>query len=52
MVKQMCAQSKDPARCEALDQERTVRREKLREACKDRRGEELKACIRDYRSQK
>jgi len=48
----MCAQSKDPAKCEALDKERMARRDKIREACKDQRGEELRACIREQRSQK
>jgi hypothetical protein len=52
MMKQMCAQSKDPGKCEALGKERMARREKLREACKDKRGEELKACIRDNSPQK
>ena len=46
MLKQMCAQSKDPGKCETVGKERMARREKIREACKDKRGEELKACIR------
>jgi len=52
MVKQMCAESKDPARCEAVGSERLARREKIRQTCKDKRGEELKACVREQRSQK
>ena len=52
MVKQMCAESRDAAKCEAAGKERIARREKIREACKDKRGEDLKACIRDNRSPK
>jgi len=52
MMKQMCSQSKDPGNCEAMAKERMARREKLREACKDKRGEELKNCIRENSSQK
>jgi hypothetical protein len=47
MVKQMCAQAKDAAKCEQAGRQRLARREQMREACKDKRGEELKACIRE-----
>lgn len=49
MVHEMCAQSKDAAKCEAQGSERMARRERLREACKDKRGDDLKACIREHR---
>ena len=46
------AESRDAAKCEAAGKERLARREKIREACKDKRGEDLKACIREHRSPK
>ncbi len=49
MRREMCAQSADPAKCEARAKERAARRTKMREACKDKQGEELKACIREHR---
>ena len=52
MAHEMCARAKDPAKCEAEAKERMARREKIHEACKDKRGEDLKACIRDQRSRK
>jgi len=56
MRKEMCAQSKDPSKCEARVKEkasdRAERRAKVREACKDKKGEELRACIRENRSKK
>ncbi|MGQ0547833.1 MAG: hypothetical protein ACT4P3_21305 [Betaproteobacteria bacterium] len=50
MRREMCAQSQDPAACEARAKQRAERRAGLREACKDKKGEELKACIREHRS--
>jgi hypothetical protein len=52
LVHEGCAQSKDPAKCEAMGKERMARREKIREACKDKRGDDLKACIREHRGDK
>jgi hypothetical protein len=45
----MCAQSADPAKCEARAKEAASRRAQVREACKGKSGEELKACIREQR---
>ena len=54
MRKEMCAQSPDPAKCEAnIKQkaaERGERRAKIREACRDKKGEELRVCIREHRA--
>jgi hypothetical protein len=52
MMKEMCAQAKDAARCEAQGRARLARRERIREACKDKRGDELRACIREQRGEK
>jgi hypothetical protein len=52
MAKETCSRAQDPAKCEADSKERMARRHKIHEACKDKRGEELKSCIRDQRSQK
>ena len=52
MAQEFCSQEKDSARCEAEAKARLARREKMekmREACKDKSGEELKACIREQR---
>ena len=49
MRREMCAQSKDPAACEASAKEHAARRTQMREACKDKKGEELKACFREHR---
>jgi hypothetical protein len=49
MAHEFCAQAKDTARCEAEAKARLARREKIREACKDKRGEELRTCIRENR---
>jgi hypothetical protein len=45
MRHEMCAQTKDPSRCEARVKERASQRAKIREACKDKKGEDLRACI-------
>jgi hypothetical protein len=50
--REMCAQSKDPAKCEARMRERTSQRAKLREACKGKEGDELRSCIREQRQKK
>ena len=56
MRKEMCAQSQDPAKCEARVKEKTSdraeRRAKVREACKDKKGDELRACIQEHRTRK
>ena len=49
MQREFCAQTADPAKCEAQVKQRTAQREKIREACKDKTGEALKACIREQR---
>jgi len=50
--REMCAQSRDPAKCEARMRERASQRAKLREACKGKEGDELRSCIRDQRQKK
>jgi hypothetical protein len=49
MRREMCAQTKDPAKCEAQAKERMARRDKTREACKGKEGEALRSCIREQR---
>lgn len=56
LTEQMCAQSKDPAQCLARAKERAERhkarageREKMREACKDKKGDEMRHCLREQR---
>ena len=49
VVKERCAGAKDAARCEAETRSGMARRENIREACKDKRGDDLKACIREQR---
>jgi hypothetical protein len=49
MRREMCAQTKDPAKCEAQAKEAMARRDKVREACKGKQGEELRACIKEHR---
>jgi hypothetical protein len=46
MRREMCAQTKDPAKCEAQIKEHAA---KIREACKDKKGDELRSCIREQR---
>ena len=46
MRRETCAQSKDPAQCEARIKEAAAKRERIREACKDKKGEEYRACLR------
>lgn len=49
MQREFCAQTADPAKCSAAAKERTAQRERIREACKGKTGDELKACIRQQR---
>lgn len=49
MQREWCAQTADPTKCEAQAKARSAQREKIREACKDKTGEELRACIRRER---
>jgi hypothetical protein len=49
MRRETCAQANDPAQCEARIKEAIAKREKIREACKDRKGDEYRACIRAER---
>lgn len=49
MRRETCARAKDPAQCEARIKEATARRERIREACKDKKGDEYRACIRAER---
>jgi hypothetical protein len=49
MRRETCAQSKDPAQCEARIKEAAAKREKIRAACKDKKGDEYRACIRAER---
>jgi hypothetical protein len=49
MRTEMCAQSKDPKGCEAKAKEAAARRDKVREACKDKKGDEFRACAREQR---
>ncbi len=52
MRRELCAQTKDPATCEASVQEAARRRAKAREACKDMKGDERRACLREQRAKK
>jgi hypothetical protein len=52
MRREMCAQAKDPGKCEAQVKEAAARRAKIREACKDKTGEDLKSCVREQRQKK
>ena len=47
MRRETCAQAKDPAQCEARVKEAVAKREKAREACKDRPADEHRACMRE-----
>jgi hypothetical protein len=47
MRKELCAQSKDPAKCEAQAKEWMAKRDKAREACKGKTGDEQRACMRE-----
>jgi hypothetical protein len=45
----MCAQAKDPGKCEARAKQRGAARKAAMEACKGKQGDELKSCMRDQR---
>jgi len=49
MRRELCAQTKDAAKCEAQAKEAMARRDKIREACKDKQGDERRACIKQHR---
>jgi hypothetical protein len=49
MRRETCAQAQDPAQCEARIKEAAAKREKIRAACKDKKGDEYRACIRAER---
>ena len=50
MRKEMCAQSKDPKRCEEHFKERSAAFNKAYDACKGKNtGDEFRACMRDQR---
>jgi hypothetical protein len=48
----MCAQAKDPKACEAKAKEVAARRDAIREACKDKKGDEFRACAQEHRGKK
>ncbi len=52
MRRELCAQTKDAAKCEANVKEAVQRRDKAREACKDMLGDERRACLREQRAKK
>ena len=47
MRKEMCASSKDAAKCEAQAKEWMAKRDKAREACKGKEGDALRSCMRE-----
>jgi hypothetical protein len=49
MRKELCAQSKDPAKCEAQAKERAAAFNKAYAACKGKAAEEFKSCMREQR---
>jgi hypothetical protein len=49
MRRETCAQATDPAQCETRIKEAAAKREKIREACKDKKGDDYRACIRAER---
>ena len=52
MRRELCAQTKDSAKCEAQIKQAVERREKAREACKDMKGDERRACLQEQRAKK
>jgi len=52
MRHELCAQSKDPAKCEAQAKEAVAARDKAREACKDKPADERRACMREHLGRK
>jgi hypothetical protein len=51
-ARELCAQSGDPAKCEKNAMLRATQGARLREACKDKKGDELRACMREQRRKK
>jgi hypothetical protein len=49
MRDQMCAQSKDPAKCKVEVNKRAEAFKKAREACKGKEGDALRSCMREQR---
>lgn len=49
MRREVCAQTQDPAKCEARAKEAMAKRDKIREACKGKEGDERRACIKEQR---
>ena len=49
MRQAMCAESKDPAKCEAHFKERSAAFNKAYDACKGKSAEEFKSCMREHR---
>ena len=47
MQREVCAQSKDPAKCDAQAKEWMAKRDKAREACKGKEGDALRSCMRE-----
>jgi len=52
MQRELCAQTKDPAKCHAQIKQAVERRDKAREACKDMKGDERRACLQEQRAKK
>jgi hypothetical protein len=48
----MCAQTADPAKCEAHIKDRVASRAKIRAECRELKGDELRRCIREQREKK
>jgi hypothetical protein len=52
MRRELCAQTKDAAKCEAQIKQAMQRREQAREACKDMKGDERRTCLQEQRAKK
>ena len=52
MRRELCAQTKDPEKCEAQIKQAVERRDKAREVCKDMKGDERRACLREQGAKK
>ena len=50
MRREVCAQSKDSAACEARAKESAARRARMHAACKGKEGQEMRACLREQRA--
>jgi hypothetical protein len=50
MRRELCAQSKDPAACEARAKAHAERRAQMAEACKGKEGAEMRTCLREQRT--